>query len=151
MQSYSFPHHLSNSDILRNHQLVENARSVISSQLELDLEEDGSFTGFYAGFFLAVSFSDLHPLMVVTLSRPFTFRADINTYRALNRTNLSNILGSHIINNDVGCYSFRATQWLFSAMTGAEFRLFLSRCQYDAEKGYANTLPSYIHQSGGPS
>ena len=67
MQSYSFPHHLSNSDILRNHQLVENARSVISSQLELDLEEDGSLTGFYAGFFLAVSFSDLHPLMVVTL------------------------------------------------------------------------------------
>ena len=151
MQSYSFPHHLSNSDILRNHQLVENARSVISSQLELDLEEDGSLTGFYTGFFLVISFSELHPLMVVTLSKPYSLRVDVNTYRALNRTNISSILGSHSINNDVGCYSFRATQWLWSAMTEADFRLFLSRCQSAAEKGYTALLPTYFHQTGVPS
>ena len=151
MQSSLFPSHLSNSDILRHHQLVDNARNIICNQIDMDLEEDGSLTGIYAGFFLAVSFSELHPLMVVTLSRPYAFKANISTYRALNRINLNSILGSHTISNDVGCYSFRTTQWLFSAMTDDEFRLFLSRCQYDAEKGYADTLPSYIHHSGGPS
>ena len=70
MQVNSFPSNLSDSDILRHHQLIEKARRVITSQLDLDLEEDGSLTGFYTGFFLVISFSELHPLMVVTLSKP---------------------------------------------------------------------------------
>ena len=151
MQVNSFPSNLSDSDILRHHQLIEKARRVITGLLDLDLEEDGSLTGFYTGFFLVISFSELHPLMVVTLSKPYALRVDVNTYRALNRTNISSILGSHSLNNDVGCYSFRATQWLWSAMTDGDFRLFLSRCQSAAEKGYTALLPTYFHQTGVPS
>ena len=147
MQKHAFPPDLSDSDILRHHVLVEKARRLIAGLLKLDLEEDGSLTGFCMGFFLVISFSELHPLMVVTLSKPYTLRVDINTYRALNRSNLNSILGSHIINHDIGCYSFRATQWLLSDLTEVDFSRFLSRCLSAAEKGFSALFPHLFSHS----
>jgi len=48
------------------------------------------------------------------------------------------VLGSHAINEDVGCYSYRATHWLDTELTPERFFEILSRCVDEADRGYFN-------------
>ena len=129
------------------HKRVESARRLVVEKLGLDRETGGTYSGFYKDFFLVVDFSELHPLMVLTFSRPYPLHVNVHTYRRLNRTNQSSILGSHIMNNDVGCYSFRATQWLLSSLTEEDLYRILERCHADAQKGFAALSPCLFCQS----
>ena len=52
--------------------------------------------------------------------------------------NLHSVLGSHAINEDVGCYSYRATHWLDTELTPERFFEILSRCVDEADRGYFN-------------
>lgn len=55
-----------------------------------------------------------------------------------NELNLHSVLGSHAINEDVGCYSYRATHWLDTELTPERFFEILSRCVDEADRGYFN-------------
>ena len=131
---------LTDDEILHHHIHVDNARSLIQAQLGLGAEEDGTLSGYYGGFYLIVGFSHLHPLMVFSFCRPFTSKATVNTYRALNRANVNSILGSHSLNLDIGCYCFRATHWLFEDLSSIQLQRFMDRCMADAQKGYCALL-----------
>jgi hypothetical protein len=78
--------------------------------------------------------------MVFSFCRPFTSKATVNTYRALNRANVNSILGSHSLNLDIGCYCFRATHWLFEDLSSIQLQRFMDRCLADAQKGYCALL-----------
>ena len=56
--------------------------------------------------------------------------------KLVNELNLKSILGSHAINDEVGCYSYRATHWLDKELDPTRFFEMLSRCIDEADKGY---------------
>ena len=120
--------------LARNTFLISRMKRMIASQIRVEEEPDGSLTGFYMDFFLQICFSPLHPLMILALSKPFYLPLNINLYRALNRVNLHSILGSHTVSDEVGCYSFRLTQWLLSPLTEQQFQQMLDRSVSEAQK-----------------
>ena len=48
--------------------------------------------------------------------------------RIANDLNLRSVLGSHAINDEVGCYSYRATHWLDTELDAKRFYEILDRC-----------------------
>lgn len=127
--------------LAQNRERIRKARNLIPRLIRMEPEDDGALSGFYHGYYLQVNFSEVHPLMVFSLVKPYYLPLHINMFRTLNRANLQCILGSHIINGDVGCYSFRLTQWLFSDLTEEQFLQLLDRSLAAAEQGFAELLP----------
>ena len=54
----------------------------------------------------------------------------------VNQLNLNSVLGSHAINQEVGCYSYRSTHWLDTELTAERFFEMLDRCADEADRGY---------------
>ncbi len=123
------------AQLAANRARIQKARKLITGLLRLDTEENGALSGFYEDYYLQIDFSEAHPLLMLSLAKPFYVPMNINMYRALNRVNLNSILGSHTVNGDVGCYSFRLTQWLFSDLTADQVRMLLDRAVAETEKG----------------
>ncbi len=97
-----------------------------------------------SGWYLQVSFSPLHPLMVICLARQIKTPTAIAQYLDTNDMNLHSILGCHTINSDTGCYAYRATQWLDTELPRERFMEILSRCMGEAERGYKNILKKQL-------
>ena len=85
---------------------------------------------------LSHSFSPLHPLLVVCLAKAIRNPDGARKQQLANELNLHSVLGSHAINEDVGCYSYRATHWLDTELTPERFFEILSRCVDEADRGY---------------
>ena len=64
-------------------------------------------------------------------------RQGLKQMDTLNSLNLKSVLGSHSINKDVGCYSYRATHWLDNELGVSRFFEILDRCIDEADRGYA--------------
>ena len=88
----------------------------------------------YRGFFLQISFSDVHPLMMICLVK--TIQLTAKRYLMVNQLNLNSALGSHAVNDEICCYSYRATQWLDVEMSPDRFYEILDRCVEEATRGY---------------
>ena len=58
---------LSSEEVLRRKTLAENTRKMVSGVLEIVSQDETSIMTTYRDFFLQISFSDLHPLMVFGL------------------------------------------------------------------------------------
>ena len=61
---------LSSEEVLRRKTLAENTRKMVSGVLEIVSQDETSIMTTYRDFFLQISFSDLHPLMVFGLAKP---------------------------------------------------------------------------------
>ncbi len=62
-----------------------------------------------SGWYLQISFSPLHPLMVICLARAIPIPASVAQFLTTNDVNLHSILGCHTINSDTHCYAYRAS------------------------------------------
>ena len=78
------------------------------------------------------------PLLVVCLAKAIRNPDGARKQQLANELNLHSVLGSHAINEDVGCYSYRATHWLDTELTPERFFEILSRCVDEADRGYFN-------------
>lgn len=116
--------------------IAEHTRNMIYSKLNVTGEDDTSVMANYGDYYLQISFSKLHPLMVICLARPLRTAATLAQRKLINRLNLQSILGSHAINDEVGCYAYRATQWLDTEMDERRFFEILGRCAEEATRGY---------------
>jgi len=121
----------------RRKSIAAHARRLILDNLTVQDTDETSLLLHYEGFYLQISFSDLHPLMVLNLARgldkPFTPKRKI----LLNNLNLKSVLGSHAINEEVGYYTYRASHWLETEITLSRFHEILGRCTEEAQRGYA--------------
>ena len=115
--------------------IAENVREMIKENLNIQDEDGSSLVADYCGYYLQISFSDVHPLMVLCLAKGLA-GSDAEKKNKVNDLNLNSILGSHAINDEVGCYSYRATQWLDLAISPARFFEILDRCVDEAARGY---------------
>ena len=117
---------LSQAEQKKRKKIAEHTRKMILSELEIESQDEISLMAGYRDYYLQISFSELHPLLV------FTARQRQMT----NELNLHSILGSHAINDEVGCYSYRATQWLDAELDAPRFFEILDRCVDEADRGY---------------
>ena len=115
--------------------IAASVRAMVKENLSIQDEDETSLMSDYCGYYLQISFSDVHPLMMLCLAKCLT---DIGAdkRRKVNELNLNSILGSHAVNDEVGCYSYRATQWLDLAISPDRFFEILDRCVDEAARGY---------------
>ena len=109
---------------------------MILEQMPVDDQDETSLMLGYKGYYLQISFSVLHPLMVICLARSIQSVGSARKKKLVNELNLRSVLGSHAINDAVGCYSYRATQWLDTELQPSRFFEILDRCIDEAERGF---------------
>lgn len=127
---------LTKSEKQRRKEVSEHTRNMILSRLDIEEQDETSVMTGYRGYYLQISFSELHPLMVFCLARNLEHTGGTRQLNFINDLNLKSILGSHSINKEVGCYSYRATHWLDKELEPSRFYEILDRCVDEADKGY---------------
>ena len=127
---------LSAAEQQHRREIAVHTRKMVLTQL-MSADEDGtSILTDYQGYFLQISFSELHPLMVFCLAKVLERPSSARQRQMTNELNLRSILGSHAINDEVGCYSYRATHWLDTEMNPQRFYEILDRCVDEADRGF---------------
>lgn len=127
---------LSKAEQVRRKEIVEHTRCMILEQMPVDDQDETSLMLGYKGYYLQISFSVLHPLMVICLARSIQSVGSAKKKKLVNELNLRSVLGSHAINDAVGCYSYRATQWLDTDLTPERYFEILDRIVDEADRAY---------------
>lgn len=109
---------------------------MILTNIPVEDQDETSLTLAYQDYYMQISFSALHPLLVICLARAIDHPSMMKKKQLTNELNLHSVLGSHAINEDVGCYSYRATHWLDAELTPNRFYEILDRCIDEATRGY---------------
>ena len=128
---------LSVAEKKRRKEVSEHTRNMILSRLDIEEQDETSVMTGYRNYYLQISFSELHPLMVFCLAKNLDHTGGTRQMNSINELNLKSILGSHSVNKEVGCYSYRATHWLDKELEVGRFFEILDRCVDEADKGYA--------------
>lgn len=136
---------LTRAEQVRRTDLAQKARRMILSHMKVEAEDETSLTLDHRGYYMQISFSPLHPLLVVCLAKAIRNPDGARKQQLANELNLHSVLGSHAINEDVGCYSYRATHWLDTELTPERFFEILSRCVDEADRG-AIVLYSHVYR-----
>lgn len=129
------PCELTKEEMIRRKNLADDTRKMICGVLKVIAEDETSVMTAYRDFYLQISFSELHPLMVFCMARPMEGNVPLMKKR-FNEMNLMSVLGSHSINEDAGCYNYRAAHWLDTQMSEARFLEILDRCVDEAVRGF---------------
>ena len=120
----------------RRKEIVRYVRQLILNEMQVEAADECSIMLSYRGYYLQISFSELHPLMVVCLAKVLRGPVLPNQYQRINNLNLNSVLGSHAVNEEIGCYSYRATHWLDTEINMPLFFVLLDRCVDEAARGY---------------
>ncbi len=123
-------------ELERRKRLAEQARRIILQALPVEDEDESSLMLICDVFYLQISFSDLHPLLVMYFVRGIDRKITLKDKDLMNRLNQESILGGHTLSTELGCYSYRAAHWLDTGLTEARFLEILSRSLAEAQKGY---------------
>ncbi len=127
---------LSNEEQLRRAGLVRKARQLAYECFVVESSDAASISLFCCGFYLQMSFSELHPLIVFCLAKKLKDTESRKQLEAVNDLNLHSVLGSHTINPEVGCYAYRAVHWLDIELTRERLNEILDRLVGEAHQGY---------------
>lgn len=127
---------LSTTEQNRRRELIKRIRFIILNEMRVEAQDETSLMFTYNGYYLQISFSELHPLMVFCLAKVLPKPVTSKQYSLVNELNLKSVLGSHAVNEEVGCYSYRATHWLDTDLTVSRFFEILDRCVDEAQRGY---------------
>lgn len=127
---------LSQAEQQRRKEIAERTKQMIMTQMQIKSEDETSIMTNYRDYYLQISFSELHPLMVFCLAKALSYPGTPRQYEMTNDLNLKSVLGSHAINDEVGCYSYRATHWLDTGLEADRFYEILDRCVDEANRGF---------------
>ena len=127
---------LSHQEQVRRKELSDQARATIVRAIPVEDVDESCIMLNYDGFYMQIAFSPLHPLMVIHLARGLEQPSTQKDKLLTNDMNLKSVLGSHALNDAVGCYSYRATHWLDTELTSARFTEILGRCLEEASRAY---------------
>ena len=95
---------LTRAEQVRRTDLAQKARRMILSHMKVEAEDETSLTLDHRGYYMQISFSPLHPLLVVCLAKAIRNPDGARKQQLANELNLHSVLGSHAINEGVGCY-----------------------------------------------
>ena len=94
---------MSKEEQQRRKELAEHARVMLTQVLPVEDQDETSLTAPYQGYYMQVSISPLHPLLVISLAKAINHPGSAKEQRLVNRLNLTSVLGSHASNQVVGC------------------------------------------------
>ena len=120
----------------RRRELAGKARKLISESLPVQDTDESSLMLDYGDFYLQVAFSELHPLVAIYLARAINRTGTLKDIRLINDLNQKSVLGSHTVNTEAGCYSYRAVHWLDTELTQPRFIEILERSADEAGRTY---------------
>lgn len=84
--------------------------------MKVEAEDETSLTLDHRGYYMQISFSPLHPLLVVCLAKAIRNPDGARKQQLANELNLHSVLGSHAINEDVGVIPIALpTGWIRSS------------------------------------
>lgn len=92
---------LTRAEQVRRTDLAQKARRMILSHMKVEAEDETSLTLDHRGYYMQISFSPLHPLLVVCLAKAIRNPDGARKQQLANELNLHSVLGSHAINEDV--------------------------------------------------
>ena len=92
---------LSQSEQRKRKEIAEHTRKMILSELEIESQDEISLMAGYRDYYLQISFSELHPLLVFCLAKALEKPSTARQRQMTNELNLHSILGSHAINDEV--------------------------------------------------
>ena len=121
----------------RRRELAGQTRILITQTLPIEDADESSLMLDYGGFYLQITFSELHPLMALYLARALNRPGTAKDVRLINELNLHGVLGSHAVNTEAGCYSYRAAHWLDAELTKPRLLEILERSAEEARRAYA--------------
>jgi len=125
---------------VRRRELASQARNLVTQTLPVEDADENSLILGYNGFYLQIAFSELHPLMVFYLARALNRPGTRKDTQIVNELNLKSVLGSHAVNTEAGCYSYRAVHWLDTALTKPRFLEILERSAGEAGQAYQQLI-----------
>ena len=126
---------ISQEEQYRRSEIVKQTKKMLASQLQIEAEDEQTLMTNYHDYYLQISFSELHPLMVFCLAKSLQKPSTMKQRLLTNELNLRSVLGSHSINDEAGCYSYRATHWLDVVLEPKRFFEMLDRCVDEADRG----------------
>lgn len=121
----------------RRKTLSDEARNMVKQSLAIEEEDDAGLMMMFEDFYLQISFSELHPLMVIYLVRGLARKISIHDKDKVNKLNLVSVLGGHTVDTGIGCYAYRTTHWLDAPLTRERFFEILHRSLSEAQRGYS--------------
>lgn len=130
----------------RRRKLVRSACNMMRKSYLVQAEDEMSMMICRNKYCLQVMFSESHPLMVLCLIKEFPILTYGELMEALNDLNNHSVLGTHGLNVENRCYTFRATQWLDSDLTSDRLSEMLYRCELEADRGYEKL--KHVHRGG---
>ena len=92
---------LTNEEKNRRKNVSAHTRKMVMSQLRIDDQDETSLMTDYRDYYLQISFSELHPLMVFCVAKGMKTPSTAKQRKLVNELNLKSILGSHAINDEV--------------------------------------------------
>ncbi len=128
---------------VRRREIVAAARKMIAEQLSVENEDEVSLMAVYRNYYLQISFSELHPLMVFCFAKALD-RSFMNRLPDLNKINQESVLGCHMIHDEAGCYCYRASHWLDRKLTPLRFFELLNRHMAEAERGFSEICKIWL-------
>lgn len=123
------------ADEKNRRKLAAQARETIASSMNIVEQDEDSLMSSYNDFFVLISFSEVHPLIMICLVRHIENLRKV-ALEICNRMNLTSVLGSHAINDEAGCYTYRSSHWLDANLTKNRFFEILNRCTEEASRCY---------------
>lgn len=126
---------ISQEEQYRRSEIVRQMKKMLASQLQVEAEDEQTLMTNYHDYYLQISFSEIHPLMVFCFAKSLQKPSTMKQRLLINELNLRSVLGSHSINDEVGCYSYRATHWLDVVLEPKRFFEVLDRCVDEADRG----------------
>ena len=127
---------LEKEDIAFRKGLADRVRNMVTKELSCGFTEDGVILTSYRDFYLQISFTELHPLMVICLMRKMEGKHLVQMEHRVNALNLKGVLGCHMVNEEYNLYYYRSSHWLDVELTDVRFFEILNRCLEDAMRGY---------------
>jgi len=124
----------------RRRELAGKARKLIMESLPVQDADESSLMLDYGGFYLQIAFSELHPLVAIYLARAINRTGTTKDIRLINDLNLKSVLGSHTVNAEAGCYSYRTVHWLDTELTPHRFFEILERSAEEASRAYSQLM-----------
>lgn len=126
---------ISTHELDRRKELVASAQAAIMDAMQVE-RGDECMIALYRGFFLQISYSETHSLVAICFARALKDEF-IGVARRINEMNLTSVFGSHAVNEDANCYTYRAVYWLDGVLTPKRWLEFLDRCTEEAARGFS--------------
>ena len=126
---------LSREELLRRKKLTVTTRKMICKLLEIKAQNKTSIATTYEGFFLQITFSEIHPLIAFCLEKPLE-ETKASIASKSNLANLTSVLGKHCVFERDGRYQYRAIHWLDTEINQTRFLEILNRYVVEASRGY---------------